>query len=256
MSILAWTLSGKKALVTGGSRGIGAAVVESFLALGAEVLFVARDRKQIEASLGRWEGAGAKVTAVAADVSTVKGRETLLQAMEGKWDSLDILVNNVGTNIRKKAVDYNEEEIEHIFRTNLFASFALCRSLYPRLSRSGEAAVVNVSSVAGITHLRTGVVYAMTKAALNQMTRNLAVEWAQDHIRVNAVVPWYIDTPLARPVLDNPAYLDEVVGRTPMKRVGKAFEVAAAVSFLSMSASSYITGQCLPVDGGFSIYGF
>ena len=93
----------------------------------------------------------------------------------------------------------------------------------------------------------------MTKAAMNQMTRNLAAEWADQKIRVNAVVPWYIDTPLARQVLNDPQYLNEVISRTPMKRTGKPEEVASLATFLCMPAASYITGQCIAVDGGFSV---
>ena len=117
------------------------------------------------------------------------------------------------------------------------------------------ASVVNMASVAGLTHLCTGTPYAMSKAALIQMTRNLAVEWAGRGIRVNAVAPWYIDTPLARQVLDDPEYRRAVLDRTPMGRIGEPAEVAAAVAFLCMPAASYITGQCLNVDGGFSVNG-
>lgn len=115
---------------------------------------------------------------------------------------------------------------------------------------------MNISSVAGLRHVRTGSIYGMTKAAMVQLTRNLAVEWATDHIRVNVVAPWYIRTPLAETVLRNPDYLNSVLDHTPMRRVGEPEEVSAAVAFLCLPAASYITGQCLSVDGGFEVNGF
>lgn len=139
---------------------------------------------------------------------------------------------------------------------NLVSCFDLCRLLQPKLRQSAPAAVVNVASVAGLTHLRTGAPYGMSKAAMIQLTRNLAVEWAEQGIRVNSVAPWYIDTPLARQVLKDDSYLQAVLDRTPMKRVGRVEECAAAIAFLCMPASGYITGHCLTVDGGFSVYGF
>jgi Tropinone reductase 1 len=124
------------------------------------------------------------------------------------------------------------------------------------LKNAGASAIVNVLSVAGFTAIGTGTPYAMTKAALAQMTRNLAVEWASDGIRVNSVAPWYIETPLVEAVLKDPNYRERVISRTPLRRIGRPEEVAGAVAFLCLPASSYITGQCLFVDGGFSVNGF
>jgi Tropinone reductase 1 len=248
-----WSLVGRTALVTGGTLGIGRAVVDEFLRLGARVIFVARDAGRVGRRESDWRDAGGDVTGLIADVSTPKGRDAVVSGIANGERGIDALINNVGVNVRRPTTAYTEEEADSILRTNLLSAFHLSRGLAGHM-KSG-ASVVNMASVAGLTHLCTGTPYAMSKAALIQMTRNLAVEWAGRGIRVNAVAPWYIDTPLARQVLDDPEYRRAVLDRTPMGRIGEPAEVAAAVAFLCMPAASYITGQCLNVDGGFSVNG-
>ena len=239
--------------MTGGSKGIGAAIVDDFISLGAEVLAVARREEDLQQLRGQFPE---RLYTLAADVSTAEGRQALTAKVEEQWGRLDILVNNVGTNIRKPTADYTTEEYDFVMNTNLRSAFELNRLLYPLLRDSEQGNIIHVSSVAGLTHVRTGSIYGMTKAALNQLTRNLAAEWANDGIRVNAVAPWYISTPLAQTVLQNQDFYDAVISRTPLQQVGKPEDVAGAVSFLCMPAAAYITGQTLAVDGGFTVNGF
>ncbi len=249
-----WKLTNKKALVTGGTKGIGKAIVKEFVALGAEVLIVARNKADFTALQNELNTE--KISFMEADLSKKQDLKLLVQTTSKKWGSLDILVNNVGTNIRKKTIEYTEDEYDHILNTNLRSAFELSKLTYPLLKKSDQGNVINISSVAGQKHLRTGSIYGMTKAAIIQLTKNLAAEWAEDGIRVNAVAPWYIKTPLAETVLMNKVYYNTVISRTPMKKVGKPEDVSAAVAFLCMPAADYITGQCISVDGGFTIYGF
>ncbi|MDX9694447.1 MAG: SDR family oxidoreductase, partial [Bacteroidales bacterium] len=246
-----WNLNNKKALVTGGTKGIGEAIAKEFIDLGAEVLVVSRNNEGFEKLKSLLKNPD-KLSYYSGDVSKLSDIEKLADFVNTNWSKLDILVNNVGTNIRKKTIEYSYDEFDKILYTNLRSAFELSKSLYPLLKKSEQGNIVNISSVAGITHLRTGSIYGMTKAALIQLTKNLAGEWAADSIRVNAVAPWYIRTPLAETVLKNTEYYNEVIMRTPMKKVGNPEDVAAAVAFLCMPSAAYITGQSIAVDGGFT----
>lgn len=251
-----WTLKGKKAIITGGTKGIGAAIAKEFLSLGAEVCIVARTIEDMDDRFADFHGDEYRLIGFEADVSLQEERKRLFEFIDREWSKLDILVNNVGTNIRKSAEDYTFDEYQKIMDTNLTSCFDLSVKFYHLLKKAETSCIVNISSVAGILHLQTGAVYGMTKAAMNQLSRNLASEWAADGIRVNSVAPWYIQTPLAETVLKKQSYKSEVLKRTPMNRVGAPEEVAAVAAFLCMPASAYVTGQCISVDGGFTAYGF
>jgi len=246
-----WSLKGKKALVTGGTKGIGLAVVQEFLELGADVLAVARDTKPIQGRLKN----SAQLFVLDGDVTDAAFRQQLIQKVTENWGKLDILVNNVGTNVRKRFIEYNEEEYRKLFDTNLFSLTEISRLAFPLLKASGKASVINMASVAGSFDVLTGAPYGMTKAAIIQFTRHLAAEWATSNIRVNSISPWYIETPLTAPIMSNEERMKKIIDRTPMGRVGQPEEVAGLTAFLAMERASYITGQNIMVDGGMSIKG-
>jgi len=253
-----WRLDGQTALITGASAGIGLAIARELLGFGADVMLVARDGDLLDAAREDLaeEFPRNEVATMAADVADDEDRRAILDWVEDHADGLNLLINNAGGNITKAAVDYTEDEWRGIFETNLFSAFELSRYAHPLLTRHASSAIVNVGSVSGITAVRSGTPYGMTKAALQQMTRNLAVEWAEDGVRVNAVAPWYIRTRRTSGPLSDADYYEEVIARTPMRRIGEPEEVAAAVGFLCLPAASYVTGECIAVDGGFLRYGF
>ncbi|WP_026464780.1 SDR family oxidoreductase [Adhaeribacter aquaticus] len=250
-----WSLAGKKALVTGGTKGIGKAIAEELLSLGAEVFIVARNADEVQNLVNTWKEQNLPIFGIAGDMSQESDRQNILKEITTSWGALDILVNNVGTNIRKKTMEYSEEEYDFLMETNLKSTYQLCQLAYPLLKNSSQGRIINISSVAGLKHVRSGSIYGMSKAAMVQLTKYLAVEWASDNILVNGIAPWYIQTPLAEPVLKNESFLNEVLSRTPLKRIGQPEEVAAATAFLCLPAASFITGQTLAIDGGFTVLG-
>lgn len=254
----AWDLHERTALVTGASRGIGYATARELAGLGADVLLVARDAELLEhvrAELAD-DFPDSEIVAFAADLTEAEDRLAVFDWVNDLGSPLSLLVNNVGGNRPAATLDYADDDVRDIVEHNLFSALGMCRLAHPQLVQHAHAAIVNVGSVAGITHVRTGSAYGMSKAALHQLTRNLAVEWAVDGIRVNAVAPWYIRTQRSEPALADDDYLDEVLDHTPLERIGEPEEAAAAIAFLCLPAASYITGQVLAVDGGFLACGF
>jgi len=241
-----WSLQGKKAIITGGTKGIGKSIVDEFVSLGADVIAVARDLSLAEKN--------PKAQYLEGDITDPTFRQQLIYTASNRWGMVHVLVNNVGTNVRKKFVEYTEEEYRKLFETNLFAMMALTQAAHNLLVKSGNGSVVNIASVAGAVDVQSGPPYGMTKAAIIQFGRHLAVEWAPT-IRVNTVSPWYIQTPLTESVLSQPERLERILARTPMGRIGQPLEVAGLTAFLAMDLAGYITGQNILVDGGMTSKG-
>jgi Tropinone reductase 1 len=251
MTQSAWQLRDRNALVTGATRGIGRAVVAELLELGAAVTLVARSQRDVDAAVAEL---GDRATGIAGDVTSATDRARIVAYMRERGP-LHVLVHNAGGNVRDRLVNYDDATIENMIALNLVAPILLSRDLHPQLRAAAGASVIHVGSVAGQLALPTGVAYAAAKAGLAQAARTLALEWARDGIRVNTVAPWYTRTPLVEPVLARPEALAAIVARTPMGRIAEPREVATAVAFLALPAASYITGQCIAVDGGMSIQG-
>ncbi|XP_024028084.1 tropinone reductase homolog At1g07440 isoform X2 [Morus notabilis] len=240
-----WSLEGMTALVTGGTKGIGYAIVEELAGFGATVYTCSRNKVQLHECLVEWQRKKFRVCGSVCDVASEADRKELANKVSSLFNGkLNILVNNVGTTIPKSAIEHNAEDFSFLIKTNLESAYHMCQLSHPLLKASGEASIVFISSIASVISLPVGTMYAVTKAEMNQLTKNLACEWAQDNIRSNCVLPSVTRTPLAEP----PA-----ISRMPIGRVAEPNEVSSLVAFLCLPAASYISGQAICVDGGFTV---
>lgn len=255
----AFRLDGFSTIVTGGSKGIGKAIVETFLERGAKVLAVARNENGLNEMKQQVENKyHSNLFLFPCDVGKADEINRLVDHVKSTFpEGINALVNNVGINARVPTSELTVEKYEEVMNVNARSQWKLCVDLEEMLlKKTPDAAVVNISSVASNRAIGSStLVYAMSKGAVDKLTLYLAQEWGPKKIRINTVSPWYIRTPLVAPVLENEEKKNSILERTPLGRIGEPEEVANAVSFLCSPASRWITGVDLPVDGGFTIAG-
>ena len=249
-----FALHGRRALVTGGGRGIGRACAVALARAGAEVAISSRTATQLDEVVAAIDAAGGRALALPADLGSAAGVADLAAALEERWDAgVDVLVNNAAISPTVKAVEsWSDEEWDAVLRVNLDGAFQLTRALCPAMLARGRGSVINITSVGASQALPKLAAYSASKAALTALTRTMAVEWALRGVRVNAVAPAYIETEMTAEVQKRDRLRRWVEERTPMGRFGRPEEVADAVLFLAGDAASYITGTTLYVDGGWS----
>jgi NAD(P)-dependent dehydrogenase (short-subunit alcohol dehydrogenase family) len=256
MYLPSFQLEGKITVVTGAGRGIGRALAIGIAEAGSDVAILARTKEDLEKVAEEIRQVGRKAYPYAVDITKREEIEEAIEDLVSKRGKIDVLVNNAGMNIRTPALEVTDVEWETIIQTNLKSAFMLSQLAGQQMKENGGGRIINIASVAGHVALQTGVVYGASKAALIQMTKTLALEWGKHGIHVNAIGPWYFKTPLTEKLLDDEAYLNRILDRTPLKRVGELEDLVGPAVFLASDAANYITGQTLFVDGGMTIYGF
>ena len=249
-----WSLEATRAVVTGASRGIGAAIVSEMLSLGASVLGVSRSREDL-AQLQVKNALRDRLHVLSVDLTDAPQRSRVISEAQNRLGGIDVLVNNAGITFRAPASEADVDEFQRVLDLNLIAAFELSRLAYGAFRAAGRGNIINISSVAGVTTLPQRAFYGASKAALNHLTQSLAAEWGRDGIRVNAVLPWFTRTPMAASVLASDEWSRVIQEATPLQRVAEPEDIARTVAFLCMPASNYITGQLLAVDGGFLAQG-
>ena len=230
-----------KIIIAGGTRGIGRAIADLYYHHGHTICVIGRQPPSDNPGF----------CYVQADFSMPGKVATAVHDAGVTLGGCDVFVHSVGTNIRKAAVDYTCAEFDHILGVNLLSAWDSAIAAYPMLAESSQGSVVFISSVASMVYVGSGVPYAMSKAAMDQMARGLAVEWAPAGICVNVIQPWYTHTDLAAPVLNTPDRLEAILNATPNRRIAQPSDIAGAALFLTSAAARHISGITLPVDGGF-----
>ena len=251
-----FNLEGRVAIVTGGNGGIGLGMAEGLAKAGAKIALVGRNSEKNAQAVSILEKQGVEVLSIEKDITEPTSGAEIASATEERLGSIDILINNAGSNIRKRPEDLKPEEFRWVLETNLTSAFLCSQAVYPAMKRAGAGKIINIGSMYSIFGGVVSTAYSVSKAGIVQMTKSMATAWASENIQVNAVLPGWIDTELtqkARQEIDG--LYERQLARIPDGRWGTPEDHAGIAVFLASSGSNYITGTAIPVDGGFSISG-
>ncbi|SDJ09863.1 SDR family NAD(P)-dependent oxidoreductase [Alteribacillus bidgolensis] len=252
MSLPIFNLTGKTALITGGSKGIGLGMAKALGKAGANIVIASRGEEDLQKAAEDIRSFGATVKQKQTDVTDKNNVNDLIDFTVREFGSLDILVNNAGRNIRKKLIDIEEDDWNNVLDTNLKGIFLTGQAAAHQMITQKSGKIINISSIFGRVGGSFQTSYAASKGGINQLTKVWADELSLEGINVNAIAPAYIKTPMTQGWLSDEKRFNEIVDKTMMKRVGELKDLEGPVVFLASEAASYVTGQILYVDGGWT----
>jgi NAD(P)-dependent dehydrogenase (short-subunit alcohol dehydrogenase family) len=247
-----FSIEGKSALVTGGSKGMGVDIAVVLAQAGADVAIVGRDRAGLDQTAEKVREEGRACIVIEADLATIEGCQNAAKVALEKFGTVDILVNNAGIARVENILDMAIEDWEQVQAVNLRAPFLLARAVAPGMIEQQNGKIINISSQAGVIALEGHAAYCASKGGLNMLTKVMTAEWSRYNIQCNAVCPTIILTPMAEQVWSDPAKSNPMLEKTPLRRFGQPIEVADLVLFLASPASDLITGETIMIDGGFT----
>jgi 2-deoxy-D-gluconate 3-dehydrogenase len=248
-------LDGQVAIVTGGNGGIGLGIAKGLAAAGADIVVAARNKDKTAGAVDLLRGLGVEALGLELDVADEASVATAVSAILDRFGRIDILVNNAGIGIRKPPQDYTSEEWDRVLGINLKGTFLCSRGVYPHMVRAGAGSIINIGSMTSIFGSDWVASYSASKGGVVQLTKSLAVSWAKDRIRVNAILPGWIRTDLTLPIeTQYPERHAFVSSRIPAGRWGEPGDLAGTAVFLAGRAAAYVTGAVIAVDGGYSSF--
>ncbi|MDR3565496.1 MAG: glucose 1-dehydrogenase [Negativicutes bacterium] len=245
-------LSGKTALVTGGSKGIGFGMAQALAHAGADMIIVSRNLEEGEQAAQEMRAMGRKAIALSCDVTSPAAVAAMVEKAVAAFGKIDILLNNAGMNIRKAVVDIAEEDWDKVIDTNLKGIFLVAQAVGKEMIKQKSGKIINIASIMGAVGMPMLASYCASKGGVIQLTKVLALEWAQYNINVNCIGPAYIRTPMTAGWLNDEERLKVILDSTPLRRLGEVEDLAGPVVFLASDWSNYVTGHTLLVDGGWA----
>jgi 2-deoxy-D-gluconate 3-dehydrogenase len=248
-------LSGSVALITGGNGGIGLAFGKAMAEAGARVMVAGRNTKKNAEAVEQIQSLGAEADSIEADITDPEACRRMVQETVKRFNSLNILVNNAGTAVRKQPQDISLEEFRLVMETNLTSAFVTSQAAYPEMLKVGGGKIINIGSMMSLFGAAFSSPYASSKGGIVQLTKSIACAWAKDNIQCNAVLPGWIDTELTQQARQQvPGLHERVLSRSPTGRWGVPDDHAGTAVFLASRASDFVTGASIPVDGGYSVF--